>query len=298
MPIGNSCDDIDIGLTQDMLNNHESFLSFFTEDNHVLSNEIVMDLYLSKNSYAFLYNLLLPLFANEKTYNTFKRCTEDVFQRRSVLIKSSGKKPNKENLELKDLLMEPFPPTLKTYEKSSNFNCDNNLHETNVNDNLHFEMIINDLLQRKFELESKIGILSQSLKEVSKVKVKAHCQVKDLTCEKDTLSSSLKEAMIRLGEFSTRNVNKRIKRQKDKVNKLEETVKVLHSGLSEQNETTKTSQELNKIIDAKLINALKRNNQCRKKAHIWKAKAENFEKILKEKIQSQEGFSSHISNLD
>ena len=97
-----------------------------------------------------------------------------------------------------------------------------------------------------------------------------YLNVLELTCEQNEISSALKKVMNRLGEISTRNVNKRINRKISKINLLESKVETLETQNFERSEKNENYEELNNSINFKLSSALKSNSKCRKKVFLWK----------------------------
>ena len=118
------------------------------------------------------------------------------------------------------------------------------------------ENLMNVLLKNISDLENKVHMLLQCVKEESdQKKSKYFSEVKLLTNQRK-MSLELKRAMAQLGELSTRNVNKRIKRKKSKIDVLENKVESLELKQSELLNNNEHFEELNKAIETKLSNAL------------------------------------------
>ena len=103
-----------------------------------------------------------------------------------------------------------------------------------------------------------MSILMECLQDESKEKIKYLHQVNLLRKEHNKISNSLKEAMTKLGKTVTRNVNKGLKRQGDKL-------------ISLKSELSEKDREVS-VIDAKLATAIKNNNKYRYKFYNLKKK--------------------------
>ena len=74
-------------------------------------------------------------------------------------------------------------------------------------------------------------------------------------------------------QLSTRNVNKRVNRQKEKALSLE-------SDLTNKNKIIDELEESNVILNNKLTSALRNTEKYRKKFYNWKSKAQSLESKL------------------
>ncbi|XP_066920601.1 putative leucine-rich repeat-containing protein DDB_G0290503 [Clytia hemisphaerica] len=297
-----------IGLTSAQIDGNDkdclkNAIAEITKDDKsvVVTNGIVLELksYFMDHftpSWSKFHECMIPLFPE---------CVHHFERFKKILTKLSEDKKSLRANNLSTFSNQPFSfpvpsginRTVSNDSPVSSKNLGKTRNETFNRE--EFDKTISLLLEKNNDLESKVFLLFEALKEESKDKIKYLNELKCLQIESEKTSSDLSKALSKLGHLSTRNVNKRIKLQKDKVIEANEELceknEMISSLQSSIAESTSENEKYIQKLNAKLDKALVKSTKYRRRGYDLKKKVLNFEKKLGE--TNENGFQSHTENL-
>ena len=288
-----------LGMFCDKLNINKEHIQAYLDDEHEQSSELptiefwtngaVLELekYCSAARYGWSTFVLL-IFSllgitsednqpSSATVLLIKSRVENLKLDKGKLLKGNKGKAGRED-SIENLLCRPFDTALKRSKENST--AGDSVKDTEIK---ALQKQISKLIIANSQLESQLDLTCQSLKEESVMRLESDSQLKEISQsfdnlkkEKSSLSLKLTDTLSKLSSYSTRNINKKIKRQKEKSMNLQKS-------LNEEAEKNKILELEVSELNAQLTEALEKGTKLRKRTYYL----EGFRKLPSKKSFSE-----------